>query len=120
MPCFGFPDCPILVCSPHVPYCANLPVKDEFDIALLVKHISSRLLFALKKTEGLASEKSARSHFESVLRFVSCACTRVWSSSAGAGAAICKSRGVPRRRGIRNPADIFPFLAAFIVGNLVG
>ena len=42
-------------------------------MALLVKHISPRLLFALNKTEGLASEKSVRSHFESMPRFVSCA-----------------------------------------------
>jgi hypothetical protein len=50
-----------------------VPVKDEFDMALLVKHISPRLLFALNKTEGIAAEKIVRRHFESIPRFMSCA-----------------------------------------------
>jgi hypothetical protein len=39
----------------------------------LVKHISPRLLFALNKTNGLASETSVKTPFENIPRFVSCA-----------------------------------------------
>lgn len=56
--------------------------EDEFDMALLTKHISPRLQYALNKSDGLASETSTNNHFSSMPRFVSCASTRLWSSSA--------------------------------------
>jgi len=60
------------LCSPHIFHCTDFPSKDELDMALLAKNISPRLLFGLNKFEGVASEKSVRSFYGTIPRFIPC------------------------------------------------